>query len=130
MQHLVPYVNTVTRRPVSLPPISLDGLQDEFDRYDGLFAELQGQAAVHSGKLAKLMAKLWSGAGQTLRDLFEINRKLTAEKAELAQELDRVKAQAAKANNDYITELDHTRLQMTITRAALREKVTMTPRGV
>lgn len=107
----------------NLPPLDLAELQAEFDRYDGLFAEVQKQAEVHSGKLSKLFGKLWAGTGNLLKDLFAMNRKLSSEKAELLREQKRSDQKASETKNAYITELEHSKLENLIARASLRDKV-------
>jgi hypothetical protein len=128
MQHLPPFVAAATKRPVAagqggaLPPLDLGALQGEFDRYDLLFAEVQTQAGVHSAKLAKLLGKLWHGAAATLKDLFALNARLAGEKAEAQQEHSRIKLAAGHAKDAYMTELDQMKLQLTVMRAALRDR--------
>eukprot|EP00613_Pedinella_sp_CCMP2098_P043917 CAMPEP_0171774458 /NCGR_PEP_ID=MMETSP0991-20121206/55897_1 /TAXON_ID=483369 /ORGANISM="non described non described, Strain CCMP2098" /LENGTH=155 /DNA_ID=CAMNT_0012380383 /DNA_START=72 /DNA_END=536 /DNA_ORIENTATION=- len=126
MQSLPPFMEQVTKRKTviegSLPPLDLAVLRGEFDRYDALSTELQQQASVHSGKLAKLMGKLWDGTTTTLKDLFSINEKLASDKNASLTEMNRLQAAAAGAKDAYMVELDQMKLQLTVTRAALREK--------
>mmetsp|Transcript_37674 Transcript_37674/g.84157 ORF Transcript_37674/g.84157 Transcript_37674/m.84157 type:complete len:630 (+) Transcript_37674:141-2030(+) len=123
MQHIGAFANTVTRRPSGpLPPLDLAELQAEFDRFDGLFLELQKQALVHSAKLSKLFGKLWAGSGNLLKDLFAMNRKLSAEKAEVMREQKRADLMASEAKDSYITELEQVKLENLVARAALRDK--------
>jgi hypothetical protein len=105
-----------------LPSLDLAVLQGEFDRYDVLFRELQEQAQVHSTKLAKLMGKLWGGTSTTFKDLFTINKTLSADKEATLTEMKRLQSTASGAKEAYMVELDQMKLQLTVTRAALREK--------
>eukprot|EP00615_Pteridomonas_danica_P011813 CAMPEP_0114357660 /NCGR_PEP_ID=MMETSP0101-20121206/21750_1 /TAXON_ID=38822 ORGANISM="Pteridomonas danica, Strain PT" /NCGR_SAMPLE_ID=MMETSP0101 /ASSEMBLY_ACC=CAM_ASM_000211 /LENGTH=1126 /DNA_ID=CAMNT_0001500447 /DNA_START=52 /DNA_END=3431 /DNA_ORIENTATION=- len=126
LQNLAPFIDQVTKRKTviegPLLPLDLAQLRDEFDRYGVLFAEMREQATVHSSKLARLMGKVWSGASRTMNDLLTLNRKLAKDKDEAMRDQKRMTNEAGYAKEAFIVELDQMKLQLTVARAALRDK--------
>lgn len=123
VQHFSTWVKEITAdEPVK--ELSLEECSAQFKRYGALAEELKSQVEVHSSRLGVVLGKLWAGTTRLLVQLFSLNGRLKAEKDQLQQDLDAQKALGVETKNAFLVELDQMKLQLTVARAALRDKDT------
>ena len=123
VQHFSTWVKEITAdEPVK--ELSLEECSAQFKRYGALAEELKSQVEVHSSRLGVVLGKLWAGTTRLLVQLFSLNGRLNAEKDQLQQDLDAQKALGVETKNAFLVELDQMKLQLTVARAALRDKDT------
>ena len=102
--------------------MSLAECSAEFTKYGALAEELRSQAEVHSGRLAVVLGKLWGGTTRLLVQLFRLNARLNSEKEHLQRDLEAQKRVGMDTKNAFLVELGQMKLQLTVARAAVRDK--------
>ena len=73
-------------------------------------------------RLAVVLGKLWGGTTRLLVQLFRLNARLNSEKEHLQRDLEAQKRVGMDTKNAFLVELGQMKLQLTVARAAVRDK--------
>ena len=101
---------------------SLEFLGAQRQRYRVVFEELARQTAVHSTQLARLLTKVWDGADGVTSRYNHGYEKAHKRCSFLQDEMKRVAEEAMKHVDGSKIELDDVKMQLAISRAAVRER--------